>query len=142
MNLPQTYCIWWYENLATYDGHIVFRLNALTLNILFWRLLRLRLYGDGPQHGVGGGARRLRELHVKVLLELLGHLVVAGERQLADELVVGVGTLAVLGQSGDAPHDGLVLVLVLGLPGGGLHQLLGLALQSAEYALKTLNLKV
>ena len=75
--------------------------------ILFWRLLWLRLYGDGSQHGVRGSARRLRELHVEIILELFWHLIVAGEREAADELVVGVGTLAVLGQSGNAPHNRL-----------------------------------
>ena len=56
---------------------------------------------------MGGGARGLRELHVEILLELLRHLIVAGEREAGDELVIGVGTLAVLGQSGNAPHNRL-----------------------------------
>ena len=54
-----------------------------------------------------GGAGRLRELHVEIILELFWHLIVAGEREAADELVVGVGTLAVLRQSGDAPDNRL-----------------------------------
>ena len=54
-----------------------------------------------------GGARRLRELDVEVFVERLGHLVVAGEREAAHELVVGVRALAVLRQARHAPHDRL-----------------------------------
>ncbi len=49
--------------------------------------------GDGAEYGValrGGG---LRELQVAELLELLRHLVEAGEGQAAHELVVRVGAL-------------------------------------------------
>ena len=43
-----------------------------------------------PEDCVGDGGCRLRELHVEVLVQLLGHLVEARQGQLALELVVGV----------------------------------------------------
>ena len=54
-----------------------------------------------------GGARRLRELDVEVLVEGVGHLVVAGQREAAHELVVGVRALPVLRQARHAPHHRL-----------------------------------
>ena len=54
--------------------------------------------------------------------------------------MVWVGPLTLLGKPGHSPHNGLVLVLVLGQPARRLHQLLSLGFKGTQETLDALHL--
>lgn len=109
-------------------------------HVLLGRVAVMLLQRHGAHRHVRHLSRGHRELDVREARELLRDLVVRSEGHPTHQVVRGVGALSLLGQARHAPHDGAVLVLVLGLARRHLDQRLLQRVHGAQKPFDALDL--